>query len=318
MAAPVLLCCGLSCWRAPMKSCPACNRTFEDTFTFCLADGSLLDAPFDPHATLVIPEPRQTAPPPTELLVPEEKAVEIPQTIASPQPGRKAEELVPNISTHAPVFDSPQIQWSPVGPTRRSMRWLWVTCGILVLVVAGVVIAIKLRKAALKRATEAQETAIRQHFSTAAKLQGEKNYTGAEAEYREVLKLDPNNPEAHFSLFILLDGQQKYEEAEAEAREAVRLSPKNSDYHYEFAFRLELRKKYAEAEEQYKELIQLSINHPPAKDLLPTYYRTLGEVQEAQKKYAEAEASFREALRLDPNDKSADLGLGRVLYAQRN
>jgi hypothetical protein len=30
-----------------MKSCPTCNRTFEDSFTFCLADGALLSAPYD-------------------------------------------------------------------------------------------------------------------------------------------------------------------------------------------------------------------------------------------------------------------------------
>jgi hypothetical protein len=59
-----------------MKRCPTCNRTFEDTLTYCLIDGSILDAPFDPHATLVIPEPRQTEPPPTEVLQPKEEAVE--------------------------------------------------------------------------------------------------------------------------------------------------------------------------------------------------------------------------------------------------
>ena len=31
-----------------MKSCPACNRTFDDTMTFCLVDGSVLSPPFDP------------------------------------------------------------------------------------------------------------------------------------------------------------------------------------------------------------------------------------------------------------------------------
>lgn len=30
-----------------MKSCPTCNRTFEDSFSFCLADGALLSAPYD-------------------------------------------------------------------------------------------------------------------------------------------------------------------------------------------------------------------------------------------------------------------------------
>jgi hypothetical protein len=51
-----------------MKSCPTCNRTFEDTFTFCLVDGSILSAPFDPQTTQKMPEPRQTEPPPTEVL----------------------------------------------------------------------------------------------------------------------------------------------------------------------------------------------------------------------------------------------------------
>ena len=41
-----------------MKSCPACKRTyFEDTFAFCLEDGSLLSAPYDPDATLRIQTP---------------------------------------------------------------------------------------------------------------------------------------------------------------------------------------------------------------------------------------------------------------------
>jgi hypothetical protein len=33
-----------------MKSCPACKRTFDDTLSFCLDDGSLLSAPFDPQS----------------------------------------------------------------------------------------------------------------------------------------------------------------------------------------------------------------------------------------------------------------------------
>jgi hypothetical protein len=35
-----------------MKSCPTCNRTYADeSLTYCLADGSLLSAPYDPEAT---------------------------------------------------------------------------------------------------------------------------------------------------------------------------------------------------------------------------------------------------------------------------
>lgn len=39
-----------------MKRCPQCSRTYsDDTFAFCLEDGALLSAPFDPERTLVLP-----------------------------------------------------------------------------------------------------------------------------------------------------------------------------------------------------------------------------------------------------------------------
>jgi hypothetical protein len=39
-----------------MKKCRHCDRTYADeTLTYCLADGALLSAPYDPSATLVLP-----------------------------------------------------------------------------------------------------------------------------------------------------------------------------------------------------------------------------------------------------------------------
>jgi uncharacterized protein len=39
-----------------MKRCPQCNRTYADEmFAFCLDDGALLSAPYDPQATLSLP-----------------------------------------------------------------------------------------------------------------------------------------------------------------------------------------------------------------------------------------------------------------------
>jgi hypothetical protein len=50
-----------------MKSCPECNRTYADeTLAFCLADGALLSAPFDPQATLRLPTPAPTIEAPAE------------------------------------------------------------------------------------------------------------------------------------------------------------------------------------------------------------------------------------------------------------
>jgi hypothetical protein len=51
-----------------MKTCPTCNRTFEDAFTFCLIDGAVLSAPYDPQATQRIPGRSKTEPPTTEVL----------------------------------------------------------------------------------------------------------------------------------------------------------------------------------------------------------------------------------------------------------
>jgi len=51
-----------------MKQCPTCNRTYADeSLTYCLADGSLLSAPYDPEATQRIPPARITNSP-TEVL----------------------------------------------------------------------------------------------------------------------------------------------------------------------------------------------------------------------------------------------------------
>ena len=54
-----------------MKACPSCERTYADeTLTFCLVDGSLLSAPYDPHQTLRLPAPRSTDPSPTQPPMP--------------------------------------------------------------------------------------------------------------------------------------------------------------------------------------------------------------------------------------------------------
>lgn len=52
-----------------MKQCPTCRRTYADeTLTYCLADGSLLSAPYDPEATQRISPPRITNQAPTEII----------------------------------------------------------------------------------------------------------------------------------------------------------------------------------------------------------------------------------------------------------
>lgn len=51
-----------------MKRCPACQRRYDETMAFCLEDGSALvsvsTAADDQPATLIMPDPRATAPAP--------------------------------------------------------------------------------------------------------------------------------------------------------------------------------------------------------------------------------------------------------------
>ena len=77
-----------------MKRCPTCSRTFDDTMTFCLVDGSILSAPFDPRAGDSVSAPGNTDPGPTQILHPAPNSIEPtraadtspspPQTVASP------------------------------------------------------------------------------------------------------------------------------------------------------------------------------------------------------------------------------------------
>src|SRR4051812_31564113 len=53
--------------RIKMKSCPVCKRTFDELMTFCLVDGSILSAPFEPHVAESRLEPSRPEPE-TQLL----------------------------------------------------------------------------------------------------------------------------------------------------------------------------------------------------------------------------------------------------------
>jgi hypothetical protein len=96
-----------------MKSCPVCHRTFEDTFTFCLADGSLLSPPFDPQATQRLPASRNSAPPPTEVLT----NAAAPNILPPTQPAREMQDAPPTIAspTPFPVVQHEQAQRFPIG-----------------------------------------------------------------------------------------------------------------------------------------------------------------------------------------------------------
>ena len=107
-----------------MKRCPTCNRTYpDDTMAFCLEDGAVLSASFEPGDTTRIPPTRQTNPPPTEVLGARDSP-KLQSTIYAPAP------QVPPLHRQA---------LSEVPETRRSIvPWLLVAGAILIVGIFGV------------------------------------------------------------------------------------------------------------------------------------------------------------------------------------
>jgi len=73
-----------------MKSCPACNRTYpDDTLAFCLIDGSVLSAPYDPQDARRGSAPSGSNSTQTQVLnptMPNDLAPTIQPTIRAPAP----------------------------------------------------------------------------------------------------------------------------------------------------------------------------------------------------------------------------------------
>jgi hypothetical protein len=145
-----------------MKSCPACNRTFEDSFTFCLVDGSILSAPFDLQATPRAPELSRPEPPPTEVLQIEEVTKqEIPPAIAGPRAAQKPPELDSTIAASIPIVEPQQLSASPIQPARNSTRSPVLMIGAGALVIIGLIFFIT------NRSGSTNENAVNKNIATA-------------------------------------------------------------------------------------------------------------------------------------------------------
>ena len=117
-----------------MKLCPTCNRTYaDDGFTFCLSDGALLSAPYDPGKEKPVSTLQNSGPPPTAVL-PIEAGTKprpdafLPPTIASPV---KTAESLPLEPIRRPEFEYP-------APRKRSKVLLLVLALAIPVVLGGV------------------------------------------------------------------------------------------------------------------------------------------------------------------------------------
>lgn len=128
--------------------------------------------------------------------------------------------------------------------------------------------------------------------SKAAYLAGK--YTQAEALYRRIIELEPNNAFAYYKLCYVLDDQDKLDDAVAACRKSTQLNSNNALGFYILGYVLSRQNKLADAAIAFDRAIQLNPKFTLA-------YYSLGVVLLDQGKLAAAMSAYRTILTL-PND----------------
>jgi Flp pilus assembly protein TadD len=314
-----------------MKSCPACNRTFEDRFSFCLVDGSILSAPFDPDAPRHESVGETNDPPPTEV-IPASAPAALNPTQPSPPVAPPGPTIRANYQPAARVAPSTtEAAFVPARQERKPNLLVWLLGAVALLLVIVIVIAIAMmftRSGTPQTTTTANSAAntaatpsgtatpdeAKAHLERADVFKAEKRYPEAELEYKEAIRINPKSHNAHVGLAYVYTRVNRNAEAEAEYREALRVKPDIDQHraaaiHYNIGKALYDQQKYGEAEAEYREAIRLDPN-------LGTAHMNLGLALFQLKRYDEAESELREAVRLSPNEESSHHNLAVVLEKQ--
>jgi len=144
------------------------------------------------------------------------------------------------------------------------------------------------------------------HYNLGSLLHNQGKLDETEQEYRAAIKADPKNSAAHNNLGLLLKNKGKQKEAEQEYREAIKADPNYSTAHYNLGLLLSDKGKLKEAENAYRKAIEINPNHS-------TVHNNLGILLEDKGELEEAEDEYRKAIKADPNNSAAHYNLALLL-----
>ncbi|MCM8761281.1 MAG: tetratricopeptide repeat protein [Candidatus Omnitrophica bacterium] len=130
-----------------------------------------------------------------------------------------------------------------------------------------------------------------------------KDYGDSIAEYRRILKKDPNNVKVLLSLADILSWQKQYDESIAGYRKALEIEPGSIDIKWKLANVLVWSKDLEGSERLLREIISQDSQYVEA-------YGLLGQILTWQKKYAQAIGYLEKALSI------RDDGMIRAYYAK--
>ena len=155
---------------------------------------------------------------------------------------------------------------------------------------------------------------IEELFQQGNAAQEAENYSQAEAIYRRIIQLEPNNAKAYYKLCYVLDDQNKLDDAVAACRKSIALNSDAQTYSV-LDYVLDRQGKLEEAIASYQQAIQLDPKSANA-------YSNLGVALKDQGKLEEAIIEeYKKALEIDPNYVYASNNLQeaeRLLTLSRN
>ena len=137
-------------------------------------------------------------------------------------------------------------------------------------------------------------------------LLGKGDHSGAEAAFRDAIRLDHVCPEAHLRLGWVLLNQDRSLEAGTAFQSAIRLKADVASAHEGLGLVLLKERRHAAAEAEYREAVRLEPGSALARC-------RLGESLYLQGRYIEAEIAFRDVIRADPGMVVAHTWLGWAL-----
>ncbi len=127
--------------------------------------------------------------------------------------------------------------------------------------------------------------------------------------YRQVLSLQPQNPEALYGLGTLAQQMEQFQTAEELLSNVVSIQPKLLKAWFSLGNVRQASGNLPEAESAYKKAIELQADAAPL-------YNNLGYTLQEQGKWDEAIACYQKALEIQPNFIEAEVSLSNALFAQ--
>ncbi len=161
----------------------------------------------------------------------------------------------------------------------------------------------------MKRKPYPSSPAILQQLQKGVACHQAGDFSGAEDAYRQVLQLEPDNPDALHLLGLLAHQSGRHQPAADLMDRAIRANPANPHFYNNCGEAYRAQGKYDAALARYRKALALDRDYPEA-------HNNLGVTLEHQGKVDQAVAHYRRALAVKPDYAEAHNNLGSMLHRQ--